>query len=109
MNYNKLIRDNIPNHLNKKGVEYTSHIADEKEYWEKLQDKLQEEVSEIISEMKLKNNETISEELADVLEVIHAIANHRNIKLEDIEHIRKLKKEEKGGFDKRIILDETID
>ena len=45
--------------------------------------------------MKLKNNEAITEELADVLEVIYAIANHRNIKLEDIEHIRKLKKEEK--------------
>ena len=58
--------------------------------------------------MKLKNNEAITEELADVLEVIYAIANHRNIKLEDIEHIRKLKKEEKWGFDERIILEETI-
>ena len=36
MNYNKLIRDNIPDHLNNKGVEYRSHIADEKEYWEKI-------------------------------------------------------------------------
>lgn len=107
MNYNKLIRDNIPEHLDNKGVEYTSHIADEKECWEKLQDKLQEEVAETISEMKLENNKTITEELADVLEVIHAIANYKNIKLEDIEHIRKLKKEEKWGFDQRIILDKT--
>jgi len=109
MNYKKLIRDNITEHLDNKGIEYTSHIADEKEYWEKLQDKLQEEVAETISEMKFENNEKITEELADILEVIHAIANHRNIKLEDIEHIRKLKKEEKWGFDERIILDETID
>lgn len=51
----------------------------------------------------------IIEELADLLEVIEAIMKFKHIDPKDIEHIRKLKQEEKWGFDKRIILENTSD
>ena len=44
MQYNKLVRDNIPAHLDSKGIQHTSHIADESEYWAKLQEKFSEEI-----------------------------------------------------------------
>lgn len=65
-------------------------------------------MNEALSEMKSGNNEKIIEELADVLEVINAIAKHQNITLENIEKIRRIKKEERGWFENRIILDETL-
>lgn len=47
------------------------------------------------------------EELADLLELIHAAANHLNVSFEDIESIRIKKKQERGGFSKRIFLKEV--
>jgi len=66
MKYNKLIRDKIPKILDDKKVKYKIHIADEKEYEEKLLKKLQEEVTEFLTDKNV-------EELADIEEVILAL------------------------------------
>ena len=100
MKYNKLIRDKIPEHIkNKGGVPFT-HIADEKEYWQKLKEKLSEEVEEF------KKDENI-EELADVFEVIDAVIDYKRFNKAEIETLKEKKAEEKGRFKKRIILDES--
>jgi len=44
------------------------------------------------------------EELADIMEVISAIAESRHSSLEEIDQIRIQKKKERGGFEKRIML-----
>lgn len=100
MEYNKLIRDKIPEIITKKGLNPIIHIADYEEYREKLRYKLKEEVNEYAQSGDKK-------ELSDIIEVIYAICNFEGIDIEELETIRKNKREERGGFEKRIILDEV--
>jgi predicted house-cleaning noncanonical NTP pyrophosphatase (MazG superfamily) len=100
MEYNKLVRDKIPEIIENDGHKAVFHKATENEYLEKLSEKLREEIGEFLAEYN-------GEELADVLEVIYTIAKIRNIDLNEVEEIRKDKLEARGGFDKKIILDST--
>ncbi|MEX2436720.1 MAG: nucleoside triphosphate pyrophosphohydrolase, partial [Candidatus Paceibacterota bacterium] len=93
-------RDKIPEIIKSKGDDFKVHIANKKEYWNKLKEKLQEEVNEFIEDEN-------KEELADILEVIEAICGFKEWKEKDIQEIKDSKKEKRGGFNKRIILDES--
>ena len=46
-------------------------------------------------------------ELGDVLEVIDHLIEAFNLKKEDIEKTKQEKREERGGFDKRLFLEYT--
>jgi predicted house-cleaning noncanonical NTP pyrophosphatase (MazG superfamily) len=94
----KLVRDKIPEIMESKRQIAKTRIASEEEYLEQLGVKLKEEVNEF-----LENYD--EEELADVLEVIAAIQKAKNIDKNRIENIRKKKVEERGSFDKKIILE----
>ena len=96
--YNKLIRDKIPKIIEKQGKTTQTHVADEKEYREKLYEKLSEEAAELRSEPSL-------EEAADLQELFLAVCNFEGWTLEEIEKIRQAKYTERGGFEKRLILD----
>ena len=98
MEPNKLIRDKIPQIIEDSGASPTTHIANDSEYWEKLKAKLQEEVNEVLEDTN------INEELADVLEVIHAMLDIKGVSFTELEQIRLKKKEERGGFKNKIIL-----
>jgi len=100
MKYNKLVRDKIPEILDKKGLKYKVHFADKKEYWEKLKEKLSEEIKEF------SENESV-EEFADISEVLSAIRKFKKFDKRKIESIKKNKAKERGGFKKRIILEES--
>jgi len=100
MKYNKLVRDKIPEYVKKKGGRAVFHIANNKEYWQKLKEKFQEEVKEF-------SDDENAEELADILEVIDAIFDFKNFSKEEIEKIKNKKAEERGKFKDRIILDES--
>lgn len=93
--YNKLVRDKIPEILDKKGVKYEKRIASKSEYKVALSKKLIEEVSEFQEENSV-------EELADVVEVIRALK--KLPKYKNVEKIRVKKAKERGFFEKRIIL-----
>lgn len=100
MKYNKLIRDKIPEIIKNKGDVPITHTAGEEEYWQKLKEKLVEEVEEFLKEPR-------REELADILEVVYAICDFKNIDRKKLEILRKKKAERRGGFKNRTVLDET--
>lgn len=98
--YNKLVRDKILKILKIQGKGYKYHIADADEYREKLYEKLQEEI------LEFKENPSV-EEMADVVEVITAIAKFNNIDLNRVETKRRAKNYERGAFFSRIILEKA--
>jgi len=100
MKYNKLVRDNIPEIIKEKGGQAIIHIASDEEYLQKLYTKLQEEVNEFLQDFQ-------TEELVDILEVIYALAHVYGVNKEQLEILRKEKAKKRGGFEKRIILEET--
>ena len=93
--YNKLVRDKIPEFLDSKGITYEKRIASPEEYKEELIKKLGEEINEFL---EAKN----TEELADIMEVVEALK--KLPEFSNIESIKIKKLEERGGFEKRIIL-----
>ena len=93
--YNKLVRDKIPEMLDKKGISYEKRVASKGEYKVELIKKLNEEVMEFTEEESV-------EELADVMEVLEALRQFPEYN--DAEKIRIKKFKERGGFNKRIIL-----
>ena len=96
--YNKLVRDKIPEEINKiEGRKANYRILNNEEYLQELDKKLFEEAHEFIEEHSV-------EELADLVEVISAIMHLKNISSEDVEKARKIKSSRKGKFKDKIYL-----
>ncbi len=98
--YNKLVRDKIPEIIQQDGKKCIVRILDEDEYLNALDAKLDEELIEY-------HNDQNIEELADLLEVLYAVAEARGFTIEELERIRHEKVEKRGGFNKKIYL-ETV-
>jgi predicted house-cleaning noncanonical NTP pyrophosphatase (MazG superfamily) len=95
--YNKLVRDLTPQVIEVTGKQYSTRILDEEDYIKELKNKSFEELNEYVNAKN--NNETI-EELADLLEIIHALAEFHGANFEKVEQVRKEKSEKRGGFKK---------
>ena len=76
-------------------------LSDE-EYIAELDRKLGEEFAEYQADKNI-------EELADMLEVIYAIAKARGASAEELERVRKEKAEKNGAFEKKIFLEGVDD
>ena len=98
--YDKLVRDRIPEIISQSGKEAVFHPVDREEALDRLARKLQEEAAEYEESREI-------EELADVMEVIFAIAAERGVSPEELEAIRARKARERGGFARRIVLEEV--
>lgn len=102
MRYHKLVRDRIPEIINEDtGVMPKIHIAEtDEEYLQKLMEKLKEEVEEFAEDAS-------AEELADILEVLDAIFALEKFDRDEVNEVKEKKAWKRGGFTKRIILDEA--
>ncbi|MDR3581969.1 MAG: nucleoside triphosphate pyrophosphohydrolase [Candidatus Pacebacteria bacterium] len=103
--YPKLVRDNIPDIIKEKeGFEPSYRVLeDDMEFLEALLKKATEEAAELQSSLETGNTE---EELADLLEIIDTLIPLLGKSAEDIRAIQREKHEKRGGFEKRILMDE---
>lgn len=99
--YQKLVRDKIPEKIKNNNETPIIRTLNNKEYIKELEKKLYEEYIEVLS---AKGNDKL-EELADILEVITALANSENKTLDDIIKIANNKKDKRGAFNDKIFLE----
>ena len=97
MTYNKLVRDKIPEIIASKGGKAEIRILSDEEYHAVLEAKLDEEVGEY-------HRDKNAEELADILEVVYALAASIGCSREELQEIYQKKHDARGGFAEKILL-----
>ena len=98
--YDKLVRDRIPEIIRKEGRQCEITIMSEEEYRKTLLEKLVEEAKEVTE----GNPDTWVTEIADLYEVIETLITVFNIDRQLVLAEQKKRRAERGGFEKRIRL-----
>ncbi len=96
--YNKLVRDKIPEIIEADGKTCKTRVLSDDEHKAALEEKLNEEVAEYQKDKNL-------EEMADILEVLHALCIANGYSLEKLEKLRAEKADKRGGFDNKVFLE----
>jgi predicted house-cleaning noncanonical NTP pyrophosphatase (MazG superfamily) len=102
--YKKLVRDKIPEIIESTGKKCSFKILNNDEYIKALHQKSFEELEEYINS---KNNDEAIEELADLLEIIHSLAEYHGASIKKVEEVRKRKMDLRGGFKDKLFLIEV--
>ena len=100
MKHNKLVRDGIPEMIKRGGEKPVIRTLDAGTYRRELKQKLHEEIREFVESGRV-------EELVDILEVVYALARFEGVRPFQLEEMRERKRQERGGFDRRVFLVET--
>ena len=100
--YNKLVRDRIPEIIESSDKTPHTRILDSDEYLTELDRKLDEECAEFHKDMNV-------EELADIMEVVYALASAVGSSPDELEQVRREKAEKRGGFEQKIFLERVDD
>ncbi len=95
----KLIRDRLPAMMQAQGLSVFTRRLDDAEFIAALKDKLVEEATEARA---AGNRADLVDELADLREVVLALAQAAGVREDEIEHRRLAKRGERGGFDARV-------
>lgn len=104
--YNKLVRDKIPEIIEKNGKTCTIMELDMETYIKELKNKFVEELHEYL---EATSDDEAIEELSDVLEIIHSLSKIHGKSIEDVEKMRKKKFKDRGGFHDKLYLVEVKD
>lgn len=99
--FDKLIRDKIPEIIEASGSKAVIEVLDDESYHKYLNAKLEEELKEYKESCNI-------EELADLVEVVYALLDYKNISLKQFEAMRISKAIERGAFKKRLLLKEVV-
>lgn len=97
MEFNKLVRDKIPQIIEAQGETPVTRVLEDGEYQAALGQKLREETAEYLESRELA-------ELADILEVVYALCEADGHTLGELTDAYLKKHEARGGFAKRIFL-----
>ena len=100
--FNKLVRDKIPTAIKSRGGIVAARKLNQKEYVKELIKKLNEETSELGRNLPPTE---VTEELADIIEVVSAIQKVFKISDSELQSIRQKKNLKNGAFDKRLFID----
>ena len=79
-------------------------ILDDIRFKEELEKKLYEEYKEVIE----SSGTDRLEELADMIEVVKALAKLENKTLDEVIEIANIKRNKRGSFDKKIYLEKVV-
>lgn len=94
----KIVRDKIPQLIEKSSKKATFSVAKKEQLIDLLKAKLHEELNEYLLEGKI-------EELVDVIEVIVTLAKESGYSEDTLMEIRKQRIEERGKYEKGIVLE----
>ena len=95
----KLIRDRLPSIMRAQGLQVFDRRLNDAEFVVALKEKLLEEAQEVGA---ATDKTDLIDELADVMEVIAALAEASGVPLQAVEQRRQAKRDERGGFDERV-------
>lgn len=98
----KLVRDKIPEMIVAKGEKAVFYRAEGAEYRQALWLKLLEECEEFRS---ADDRQNLTEEAADVLEVITAICCLNGVTMDEVAACAEKTRQQRGGFDEGYILE----
>jgi predicted house-cleaning noncanonical NTP pyrophosphatase (MazG superfamily) len=98
----KLVRDGIPDIIRANGGNPRTFILLDDDYTTSLRSKLLEEVEELLSAPAEKR----TEEVADLVEVLHTMVDDFGLDWEMVEAERLRKRHERGGFEGRVWLEQ---
>ena len=104
--FQKLVRDNIPQLIEKSGGTSQHRILPKSLRRGALIDKLHEEVGELV---RTETPEEFLEEAADVYEVLMALVYENGFIDADLDLKTKQKRREKGGFDRFVWLEKVLE
>jgi superfamily II DNA or RNA helicase/predicted house-cleaning noncanonical NTP pyrophosphatase (MazG superfamily)/HKD family nuclease len=103
--YKKLVRDRIPEIIEKHGKTPFARKVDGSEFREAVGRKILEEAYELFCEWTKGDPELIIKESADMLEITIAAIKEHGFNLEDLLLKRQVLAKERGGFKKKIFLE----
>ena len=98
--YDKLVRDKIPKIIKENGKTCKTKTLKPEDIEKYYRAKIQEEMDELFEN-------PCPEEMADLMEVVDCLRRVLQLSIEDVIDVKHTKRQERGGFEKGVILREV--
>ena len=99
--YEKLVRDRIPEIMDREGVRYEVGTLDPDAFREALLAKVVEEAGELRG---AASRGEVVDEIADVCEVLDALMALEGIDAGEVREAQTARRRDRGGFERRLVL-----
>ena len=99
--YEKLVRDRIPEIMDREGVRYEVGTLDRDAFREALLAKVVEEAEELRA---AASRGEVVKEIADVYEVLDALMALEGIDAGEVRDVQTARRRDRGGFERRLVL-----